>query len=76
MPSGTHFGIHSQSLKDQPDAGYRYSTLAQQSHELVSGETFYDMWDTVTAAYLARPELYDDPTHLRLDIVREGFEQG
>jgi len=55
---------------------FRYSTLVQQSYALIINEPFFEMWNTVTTAYLAHPELFDEPTAMKLTIITEGFSQG
>ena len=52
------------------------SNLAYQSYELVSGESFYDMWDVVTTTYIAHPEFFGEPEETRLTVVTEGDQQG
>lgn len=52
------------------------SNLAYQSYELVSGESFYDMWDVVTTTYIAHPEFFAEPEDTRLAVVTEGDQQG
>jgi purine nucleosidase len=48
---------------------YRYSNLAYQSYEFVSGEAFYDMWDVTATVWLAQPRLYKAPTSMLLSVV-------
>lgn len=55
---------------------YRYSNLAYQSYELVSNESFYDMWDVVTTCYIPHPEFFKEPESTRLAIVTDGDQQG
>jgi len=58
-------------LKAQMEAGSRWSTLAYQSYALVSGETFYDMWDVVTTCWLASPQFFAPPRTLSLAVDAE-----
>lgn len=55
---------------------FRTSNLAYQSYELVSGESFYDMWDVVTTCYIPHPEFFAEPEETRLAIVTDGDQQG
>jgi purine nucleosidase len=54
----------------------RYSDLARQSYEIVAGESFYDMWDVVTACYVSRPDLFVKPTAMKIEIVTAFPNQG
>ena len=58
-------------LKAQMEAGSRWSALAYQSYELVSKETFYDMWDVVTTCWLANQGFFAAPRTLSLAIDAE-----
>ncbi|MFC4348609.1 nucleoside hydrolase [Kordiimonas lipolytica] len=55
---------------------YRYSDLALQSYALVSDEPFYDMWDMVTTCYISRPDLFDEPQKMHIEIVTSGDKEG
>lgn len=55
---------------------YRYSDLAPQSYMLVSDEPFYDMWDMVTTCYISRPDLFDPPQKMTIEIVASGDKEG
>lgn len=61
---------------EQQAASYRYSELVHQSYALVSDEPFYEMWNSVTTAYVAHPKFFDDPETVNLVIETEGYEQG
>jgi len=34
------------------------------------------MWNTLTASYAARPDLFENPTSMKLSVITEGYEQG
>lgn len=56
---------------------YPVYDLAAQMYAMVAFEAGYAFWDTVTAAYLGKPELYtigQDP--VKLNIVTSGPNQG
>lgn len=55
-------------LSAQAKRGSRYSELAYQSYELVSAESFYDMWDVVTTCWLTHPDFFEPPTTMKLAI--------
>ena len=55
---------------------YRYSDLVHQSYALVGDEPYYEMWNTVTTAYIAHPEFFAEPETMNLAIANDGFEQG
>lgn len=57
-------------------ASYKYSDLVDQSYALVGDEPFFEMWNTVTSAYVAHPEFFTNPQTMRLVIETEGYEQG
>jgi len=57
-------------------ADFRYSRLTHQSYQLTVDEPFYEMWNTVTTAYLDHPEFFDEPTPLKLNVITGGFNQG
>lgn len=48
---------------------FPYSNLAYQSYEIVAAEAFYDMWDVTATVWLARPDLYEAPTSMKLSVV-------
>lgn len=50
---------------------YPTSFLAYQSYEIVAAESFYDMWDVCATAWLARPQLYETPTTMELEVVTD-----
>jgi purine nucleosidase len=50
---------------------HSYADLAYQSYRAVTG-TFYRMWDTTTAAYLDRPDLYSPPQEIEVSVVTFG----
>ena len=56
------------TLSAQAQAGSRYSELAYQSYQLVSAESFYDMWDVVTTCWLADQSFFQPPTTMNLAI--------
>lgn len=56
------------TLSAQAQKGSRYSELAYQSYELVSAESFYDMWDVVTTCWLTHPEFFAPPVTMNLVI--------
>jgi purine nucleosidase len=61
---------------EQQAANHRYSDLVHQGYALTSDEPFYRMWNTVTTAYVAHPEFFDEPQTMDLAIETEGYEQG
>lgn len=61
---------------EQQAASYKYSDLVYQSYALVADEPFFEMWNTVTTAYLAHPDFFDDPQTMTLVIETEGYDQG
>ena len=56
------------TLSAQAQSGSRYSELAYQSYQLVSAESFYDMWDVVTTCWLTNPGFFERPKTMRLAI--------
>ena len=62
-------------LKEQ-SREYRYSRLVHQGYLLTDGQPFYCMWNVLATSYLARPDLFDLPTPVKLKVVTEGYEQG
>ena len=61
-----------QSLTPQ----YAYATLAYSAYHLVSDEDFYDLWDTTSACWISRPDLFQAPAHLKLRVSTGAEEQG
>jgi purine nucleosidase len=57
-------------------ASHQYSDLVHQSYALVRDDPYYEMWNTTTTAYLARPEFFKEPQSMRLEIETEGYDQG
>jgi len=55
---------------------FRYSELVSQNYDLVEDETFYRMWNSVTTAYLARPDFFQLPVPTNLSIITDGYNQG
>lgn len=55
---------------------YRYSALVSSLYGLVDGQPYFEMWNTLTAAYLGRPELFQLPQTMPLEIITEGYWQG
>jgi purine nucleosidase len=55
---------------------YSFSQLAYETYALVADAAYYDMWDTCTAVFLARPDLYAPPEAMKLGVVQWGYEQG
>lgn len=58
------------TLQQQAAAGARWSQLAYESYQLVSSETFYDMWDVATTCWLVNDEekFFAPPTTLKLAV--------
>lgn len=67
-----------QFLKDlaAQSPSYKYSALVSSLYGLVQGEPYFEMWNTLTASYLGRPDIFEAPTPMRLNIVTEGYWQG
>jgi purine nucleosidase len=63
------------SLEKQ-SAQYRYSTLVYSLYSLVKDQPYFEMWNTLTSVYLARPDLFDTPVQMCLSITTEGYLQG
>jgi purine nucleosidase len=57
-----------ETLAVQASKGSRYSQLAFESYQLVSAESFYDMWDVVTTCWLANQDFFQPPTTMTLTI--------
>jgi len=55
---------------------YRYSNLTYRIYSLVSNEPYYEMWNTLTASYVTRPDLFEKPVTINLSVITDGFEQG
>jgi purine nucleosidase len=56
------------TLAAQAAKGSRYSQLAYESYQLVSAESFYDMWDVVTTCWLANQSFFQPPTTMSLAV--------
>ena len=63
------------SLEKQ-SAQYKYSTLVYSLYSLVKDQPYFEMWNTLTSVYLARPDLFDTPVQMCLSITTEGYLQG
>jgi purine nucleosidase len=63
------------ALTDQA-RNYRYSALVSSLYGLVEGQPYFEMWNTLTASYLGKPEIFESPVPMRLAIVTEGYWQG
>ena len=59
------------ALKAQ-GAAFRYSNLVLGLYTLVEGQPYFEMWNTLTSVYLARPDIFDAPVSMRLAIETEG----
>jgi purine nucleosidase len=57
-------------------SSFRYSRLVSEGYALTHTEPFYEMWNTVTTAYLAHPEFFDKPKTMRLKVETAGYIQG
>ena len=55
---------------------YRYSDMVYSLYSLVSGEPYFEMWNTLTTTYVARPDLFEEPVSMNLTIETEGYWQG
>ncbi|RLA69301.1 MAG: hypothetical protein DRG24_08695 [Epsilonproteobacteria bacterium] len=55
---------------------YRYSKFVYDSYSLVDDEPFFEMWNSVTTAYIARADLFSAPVSMELNITTDGYEQG
>lgn len=55
---------------------YNYSALVSSLYGLVQGQPYFEMWNTLTASYLGRPDIFEAPKPMRLNIVTEGYWQG
>jgi purine nucleosidase len=63
------------ALKAQGPA-FRYSNLVLGLYSLVEGQPYFEMWNSLTSVYLARPDIFDPPVSMRLAIETEGYMQG
>ena len=63
------------ALKSQAKR-YRYSGLVSSLYGLVEGQPFFEMWNSLTAVYAGRPDIFDDPVPMRLAVATEGYMQG
>jgi len=63
------------SLKAQSPQ-YRFSSLVYGLYSLVEGQPYFEMWNSLTSVYLARPDIFDDPVPMNLTVVTEGYMQG
>ncbi|MFZ4481441.1 MAG: nucleoside hydrolase [Rhodoferax sp.] len=63
------------SLKTQGPL-FRYSNLVLGLYSLVEGQPYFEMWNSLTSVYLARPDIFDAPVSMRLVIETEGYMQG
>ncbi len=55
---------------------YSYSNLVYSIYSLVQGQPYFEMWNTLTTSYVARPDLFESPISMNLSIITDGFEQG
>ena len=55
---------------------YAYANLAYSAYDLVSNEGYYDLWDTTSACWISRPDLFQEPASLRLKVVTVAEDQG
>jgi purine nucleosidase len=55
---------------------YSYSKLIYGLYSLVNGEPYFEMWNTLTTVYVARPDLFETPVAMKLKIETEGYWQG
>jgi purine nucleosidase len=62
-------------LKSQA-AQFRYSDIVESLYALVENQPFFEMWNSLTAVYVGRPDIFESPTPMRLSVVTEGFMQG
>jgi purine nucleosidase len=63
------------ALKQQAQQ-YRYSDLVESLYSLVENQPYFEMWNSLTAVFVGKPEIFEDPTPMRLNIVDEGYMQG
>jgi len=50
-----------------------YSRLAYECYSVVKDEPFFEMWNVSTTCYLTRPELFQEPVTMQLDIITDGY---
>ena len=55
---------------------YSYANLAYSAYRLISDEAFYDLWDTTSACWISRPDLFQEPANLKLRVLTEAEDQG
>lgn len=55
---------------------YVYSKVAASIYNLVQGQPYFEMWNSLTAAFLHRPDIFAPPQTMRLSVATEGFMQG
>ena len=55
---------------------YRYSRLVGGLYGLVEGQPYFEMWNSLTSVYLARPDIFAAPVPMKLTIETEGYMQG
>lgn len=55
---------------------FRYSEIIHNLYSLVEDQPYFEMWNTLAAVYLARPDLFDDPVPMTFRVETEGFMQG
>ena len=61
---------------DAQAAEYRYSNAVDALYSLVEGEPYFEMWNSLTTAYLAHPAIFAAPVPMKLTIETEGYMQG
>ncbi|WP_045221535.1 nucleoside hydrolase [Desulfonatronum thioautotrophicum] len=54
----------------------RYSRIVHSLYSLVEGQPFFEMWNSLAAVYLAKPDLFDPPVSMTFRVETEGFMQG
>lgn len=64
-----------QQLEAQAEK-YEYSSLVGGIYNLIADEPYFEMWNTLTSVYLARPDLFEAPISMKLGIETEGYMQG
>lgn len=55
---------------------YKYSNIVNSLYSLIKNQPFFEMWNTLTATYISRPDFFETPKKLKLEVVTEGFLQG
>jgi purine nucleosidase len=63
------------SLREQ-SGQYLYSRLALGLYSLVEGQPYFEMWNSMTSVYLDRPDIFEKPVRMKLNVETEGFMQG